>query len=428
MTLHSLLWDWYKPRKTNLKESSAMQLQHTISSLRRFHGREIQVEELSEELLLPWIGERMETRSKSTARRDLGNVLALWRFAFKRKLCPTAPPDDIDPIRVDPSIPRAWTVDELSAILSTCRRLRGRLREVPINRGDWWASLILFLYDTGARITAATNVLTSDLHPERQGVILRHEFAKTSVEQFVPLRDETLIAIGKHYDLRRPKLFPYPWCKKKIWLDLKEIQLEAGVDCGRYVGFHQIRRTTATQMAIAGGMEMARLALGHTRESMTRRYVDQRQVPRPAIPLPLLRDDVTPEAMRAARELALAEKLKPANRPVARHPFALSGGDPAEWEFGKGVVGFRGKWFPMSSPAMQRLLTTLAKAEGPVDWMTLFEAADAPDVASPKHQVERRIHSLRRWLRLALNLKPHLNPIPSSGGAYTLSMPVKRSK
>lgn len=286
ISLTSLLWDHYKPRRTNLKESSALQLQYSIAALERFHARPICTRELNDTLLLTWLTDRISKVSRATVRRDLGNLLTLWRFAKRRGFCESSPPDDIDPVDVPPTIPRAWTLDELGAILDVCRSLKGWMRNLPILRRDWFTSNLSFIYDTGARITATLAIRPDELYLDKLLCLLRTEAAKTTIEQLVPFSDETAGLIARHLEPGRTRVWPYPWCKKKIWMDLKEIHRLAGVDCGKYVGFHRLRKTNATQTVIVAGWDAARVALGHTSEKMTRRYVDLRQVPRTRVELP----------------------------------------------------------------------------------------------------------------------------------------------
>lgn len=144
-------------------------------------------------------------------------------------------------------------------------------------------ALVLFLYDSGSRIHAALSLHVHDFDPHMRTATLRGEYAKTGFEQVVDLSPETVQSMQRIVDAqgrKAEKVFPYPWNMRKRWREFHEIMRDAGVRTGKYVGFHRIRKTHATQQVIAHGWEHARVALGHSTESMTRRYVDIRQVPR----------------------------------------------------------------------------------------------------------------------------------------------------
>lgn len=119
--------------------------------------------------------------------------------------------------------------------------------------------------------------------------VLRGEHAKTGLEQVVDIGPDTTAAIKRVLESRdwlEPVVFRYPWATRKLWLDFHSILTAAGLSSGKYVGFHRIRKTHATQQVIAVGWEQARVALGHSSESITRCYVDVRQLPRQPLLIP----------------------------------------------------------------------------------------------------------------------------------------------
>lgn len=124
-----------------------------------------------------------------------------------------------------------------------------------------------------------------DVSLDRRLVTLRGETAKTGAEQLVSISDDTA---GLLESMRRSPadlVWPYPWERRRLWLDLHGILGAAEID-GRSIGFHRIRKTHATQVVALLGWDAARVALGHSDETMTRRYVDLRQIPRQEIALP----------------------------------------------------------------------------------------------------------------------------------------------
>lgn len=279
----SELIELYALHHPNLRSGSRDQLRYTVN---RFGDRS--VIELNELTLLRWISVRRSQVAVATVARDQGNLLTLWRFAAKRGLLP--PPPEMERIEVPVKIPQAWTLDEVGRLLDVVReqtgwleRKRGPRSMWPIRLSDWWASLLSFVYDTGSRISAALSVRPHDLNLQTRRCILRAETSKTGLEQCVGFSEETGRWIGRHLDERRAFVWPWPWARRKLWLDLRALVCQAGIPLA---GFHQMRRTTATQLVIAAGWEQARVALGHSSERMTKRYVDLRQVSRGELPIP----------------------------------------------------------------------------------------------------------------------------------------------
>lgn len=265
----------YIPRRLNLKPISADQLRYSVRSFGKFLGHEACLHDLTELNVLRWLKVRQGTCSMATVKRERGDILCLWTFAHKRGLYPL-PPADIEPIKLQRKVPRAFSVSDLECILAVTRRLRGEMRGTGIQRHAWYSSLVLFLYDTGARITASLGVRPHEINLDSRYVLMEAAHSKTGIEQVVNLSDQTVASIAGMYDAHRDHVWPYPWHKRRLWLDLHEICDAAGVRLLKGEGFHVLRRTHATQAVKAHGWQRAQADLGHTAEQMTRRYVDPR--------------------------------------------------------------------------------------------------------------------------------------------------------
>jgi len=281
----SVCLDKYTLSRLNLAQSSVDQLRYSVTAYERFCGSEQSIESITEEQLGRFARHRLKTSSPATAKRNLANLITLLRFALKRGFL-TGPLPDLEPIRVVHPTPTAWTLADLGSILRVCGQLTGCMRGTAIPRSLWWTSLILFLYDSGARVGAALQLRWEDVLPEARSAVLRASCAKTRTEQIVSLGEDTVTALDRLRSLSiGGEVWSYPYRSRQLWLDLHAILDSAGLDA-RGVGFHRLRKTHATQTVIATGWESARVSLGHTEEAMTRRYIDLRQIPRGASALP----------------------------------------------------------------------------------------------------------------------------------------------
>lgn len=287
-TLVDLLDAEYIPRRLNLKPSSADQIRYSVRSFGRFLGHEACVHDLAEMTVLRWLAARKLQTAAATVKRERGDILCLWSFAHKRGLC--SPPAEIERIVVPPKIPRAMSIEDVGGILKVAGRLRGTMRGEKIARCDWYSSLVLFLYDTGARITASLSVPPADIDLNAHHALMTAQHSKTGIEQLVNLSEQTVAAITRIYDASREYVWPYPWHRRRLWLDLHEICDAAGVRLLKGEGFHVLRKTHATMAVKVHGWARAQADLGHTNEQMTRRYVDPRllgprglNLPRPEV-------------------------------------------------------------------------------------------------------------------------------------------------
>jgi integrase len=242
----------------------------------------ILVKDLSAEIILAWLKHLIEIgRSAKTVNSYRNSLLTLWKYAKKKGLLQTEVPDlsDLPRCRVPSDSPNSWSPEQLERLLAACGRLR-RCHQVykDIQRSDYWISLILFLYDTGARIGAALEVLPTDIDLTNRLARLRSGSAKTLLEQPIRISEQTARAIEKILDPERSNVWPCGKRRNELYRRLNMLLEEAGLPTDRLSKFHRIRRTTATQTALHGSLEMAQRQLGHTSLKMTLRYIDQRVV------------------------------------------------------------------------------------------------------------------------------------------------------
>jgi integrase len=283
--LASVLNDEYVPRRLNLKPSSAEQMRYSLRSFEKFIGKPPMIADLTETTVLRWLHARLQECKPTTVKRERGDILTLWRFCHKIGHHPLPAPE-IDPIKVPKRIPRAFSVNDLERVLAVTRRLRGTMRGFPLERRHWYTSLVLFAYDTGARLSAILGVPPRDVNMGERYALLEVEHSKTGIEQMCNLSDQTVAAIAPIYDPHRELVWPYPWHKRRLWLDLKEICDAAGVLLLKGEGFHILRKTHATYSVKTHGWQRAQADLGHTAEQMTRRYVDPRLLGNRGLDLP----------------------------------------------------------------------------------------------------------------------------------------------
>ncbi|MFO1006976.1 MAG: tyrosine-type recombinase/integrase [Planctomycetaceae bacterium] len=293
LDLYGLL-ERYSFSRTNINQRSIDQMFYSVNLLNRFQGGIVLADELSELLLgrfVKWL--QMEAYLPSTVKRNLNNISTLWKWGYKRRLCRERF-EQLDPIRIPKAIPTAWTLQELARILGACRQLKGRMRD-GCKRSDWWESLILVLYDTGARIRAAMCLRRSDINLDQGYAVLGEMYAKTGVAQLVDLSPDT-VEVLRRLLASHSDVLVWPSIQKSsrnLHTKFHDILRSVGLDENR-VGFHRLRKTHATAVVSQLGWEAARVALGHSTEQMTRRYVDPRQLPRVrlSLPRPILDEDV----------------------------------------------------------------------------------------------------------------------------------------
>lgn len=249
---------------------------YAVGAFGRFLGRPARVADLSEQMLLSFISGRLGQGAEWTARRELGTLSLLWRFAWRRKLIESDPRDaELPSIRLHQDPPIALTIEQFLSVLRSCEQESGKIRGTAIAKSTWWRSLLTSLYYSGARVTAMLSAKKTDLDQETGWLLLRGRTAKTDRGQFVQLPRDAVALVA---ELRwfGDTIWPQPYDRRWLWTALRRIVVRAGLPGDRRYRFHAIRRTTASHMAARTSIADAQQLLGHTTAAQTRKYLDPR--------------------------------------------------------------------------------------------------------------------------------------------------------
>jgi len=267
----------YAPHRLGIASGTVEAYCWACISLERYAGRPLTPQDFTEDLVLGFLNARLRERCPKTVHRERATILTLWQFAHERG--EASAPAKIPRVKVNREIPTAWKMEELAALLQAVHRLRiGPINGTGIPRRLWWRSLLLFLYDSGARIGAALAVQRTDVSLSDGWVSLSGSDAKTGLAQLVSLSEQTVAAIRATHPEDRELIWPWPHHRRTLWAQYQRIRRWAGLPTDRTHAFHCLRRTHASQLA-AVDLEMARRSMGHTSAAMTlSRYVDPRVV------------------------------------------------------------------------------------------------------------------------------------------------------
>lgn len=285
MELGQLL-DTYCLHRPQLKPSTVAVYRYAIASFGRYLGGIPTTEELTEATVLGFLQRRVAEAADWTVKREVGSLMLLWRFAWRRKLTPHNPGDaDIPSIRIRRNPPTAMSLDEFRAVLEACDGERGCIRGTGIQKPAWWRSLLMSCYHSAGRISAVLATTWQDLDADRGWLILGAASSKTGLGQVAWLPAEAVQAILTMQHVSE-RIWPQPYDRRWLWVSLRRIVVRAGLPGDRRYRFHCVRRTSATMAAANGSIEDARQLLGHATQKMTASYIDPRFLTRSAAVLP----------------------------------------------------------------------------------------------------------------------------------------------
>jgi hypothetical protein len=125
-TLRNFLRDVYAPRRLmDCGPRGAESHTRSINGLCAFSACEVTLDQLSDELMeeyAVWL--RKSGRSPATINTHIAPLLALWRYAFKKRKLDHVP-RDVEKLRVPKRLPEAWSPDEVGRILAAAAEETG---------------------------------------------------------------------------------------------------------------------------------------------------------------------------------------------------------------------------------------------------------------------------------------------------------------
>jgi site-specific recombinase XerD len=196
-------------------------------------------------------------------------ILALWRFLARKRIVDQFP--DVDELVEPKRIPVAWTPEELAKLWLACDSSLGMIGDVPANL--WWHALHCVVWDSAERITAAVNILATDVDLKSGRLLVRAELRKGKrADKNTRLHPDTVALLRKIIAPDRERVFPWPHTASYLWNSYTRLLKLAGLPHDRYHKFHCLRKSVASYFKAAGGD--ATWLLGHTSTAVTAKYLD----------------------------------------------------------------------------------------------------------------------------------------------------------
>lgn len=216
---------------------------------------------------------RHEKNSTKTRARKLSSLKTFFKFLKKKKWINADPTYNVDPVKIEKTIPRCMTAEEgLNLIESVDGKYK--VRDIAI---------LTFLLNCGLRVSELVNIDISDIHNDTLWI-----FGKGKKERVVNLNEACMKALSDYLEFR-PKMHP----KDKDALFISENGTRISVEAvqkmvkknlamiGRSdLTTHSCRHTAASLM-LEGGADLKTIQelLGHSSLSTTSIYlhINQKQ-------------------------------------------------------------------------------------------------------------------------------------------------------
>lgn len=277
ITLQSFYLDYFAPLFLRSRSDNTRRLYCTsIRTFSRYLDRPAVLSDLTDltvNRFLDWY--RHIPRSPYSVNKERSNLLAMWRFACRKRFLDLWP--DVAPETEPQRVPQAWTASQVCQLLAACESQRGTIGDVPASA--WWKALHLICWDTGERIGAVRDLEWH--HADLVGgyILVPAELRKGKrKDRLYKLAPDTVAALRAIFTPDRKVIFPWPYCRNYLWNRYTKFLEQAGLPSDRRCKFHRIRRSVASHAEAAGGN--ATELLGHSCRAVTLAYLDPRIIPK----------------------------------------------------------------------------------------------------------------------------------------------------
>jgi len=267
----------YVPSRLDLSESAAYQHRVCIDLLNRWHGKPLQISDLSEDLLRSFLSDYLRSgKSPSTVNAKRRHLLAVWQEAFEQELLSRPPRRKRVPrARESRPIPQAFTLEQVAALFRVARNLPGESPVPGVSRASFVLAVFAVFYDTGARYSEVARLAPSDVSTNDGTVLFRT--TKQGRPRLAALHTETVDCLWRlRPNSTREHLFTWPYTRKTADARFHEHLESAGIPhTGKL--WHRWRVTSATLVEQHGGDGAKHI--DDTRQVFERHYRDPRFLP-----------------------------------------------------------------------------------------------------------------------------------------------------
>jgi len=275
-TLQSFLREVYLPASLNVGPRTARDYQSVVNHMVAWCGRDVRLARLSDEMLCRYLRHLSKNgAAPATVNSHRAKLLALWRCAWRKRLVDELP-RDVPKLREPQRVPEAWTVDEVSRLVTHCRELSGKVGPVP--KRDFWTSLVLVSWETAQRIGALLQSHRDDFKGGARTLLIRPDTTKTGAGQLYSLSEDAVVAVSAVLHIDNTLIWAWPRGRRCFFAQFRRIVEAAGLQAGKHNDlFHKLRRSNLSYTAANGGIDLARQQAGHDHARTTlKHYVDPR--------------------------------------------------------------------------------------------------------------------------------------------------------
>jgi integrase len=233
-------------------------------------GHEPTVDDLDDLVVQRYLAVRRQTVKAATCRKDRNQIAALWGYCAKRRYVERFP--TLQQIRAPGRIPRGYTVEDVSALLRQAMRRRPPMKQTK-HPHIFFPTLIRSCWETAERIGAHLALEWQDVDLVQRFIVFRAESRKGATRDIMrPISPDLALWLEQMRGAEGERVWHWVGDKTTLWYQFKKLCKAANVTNR---GFHGLRKSAASYMALAGGDAAASQLLDHSSTAITKaHYID----------------------------------------------------------------------------------------------------------------------------------------------------------
>lgn len=281
----------YRPLKlSNSSATTVVKYRIAIAKLSDFLGHNPTVYDLDDEIITAYLGWMVsEGLAEPTANSYGSKIMSLWTYLAKRRIADKFPTFRL--LREPRRIPVTWTREQRQTLHRTLQSLTGKVSGTPAS--VWWSGLVRTLEETAERRGAVLGFRWDDLDEETGWIVSRAENRKGKTEDLAFRLHPDTLRLLRQFARVSDLMFHWEKCRASLFNNFRSILIKAGLPSDRKRMFQCFRRTTATEIEIAGGD--ATELLGHSERKITLTYYLDRSKLRRIQPSDIIRKEEGPD-------------------------------------------------------------------------------------------------------------------------------------
>lgn len=224
------------------RDLSAGHLTMIRSTIRMFGGwleHVATLEDLRDDTVNRWLVYlASDGRQKPTLKGHRSRLLTLWRAAYESELT-DIPPRRVRKIVVPKTLPEAWSLEQLKALLLTAEAQPGAFARSRISRRAFWRAFVLVSYDTGLRLADLLKLRFDAIGSDGSCIVRQ---SKTQAPVLCRMHPETVAAIEQIRHAGRTYVLGGAICRGAVFVQFRALVTQAGLRGTT----RKLRRTSGT--------------------------------------------------------------------------------------------------------------------------------------------------------------------------------------